>query len=307
MDLSTKIHGLDERNRYFIALVPVHTSQNILEKILLHIKWIGFNIFDLRGSKFYSVAKERGIRDAFNIGDDKKIFLTSTQKDEQLERFYEGSNGIAVFKSDVVDFDVDMAMGPDWYVYCDQPPDERRKHLKKALDLNEKCVELENVAPNVHGTNFREMTEFIELFKAQGKSIFVIPGREYLINLDDRKKSQREFSSLTSTIAREERIKIIITGCSSPKLQENLPDVSGFAGLGWLIQARCRRLVFGKTYRSLFDPAFSCNDPNCCGSFDRYELARPERDATRAIHNLRKIQSQLVERPKFSQSCLVGS
>jgi hypothetical protein len=298
---------MNEEKRYFIPLISVYTRGILLRDILPHVDWIGFNYFELKRSKYFRMAKEKGIRDTFGIDDEKKIFLASTAKDEELEQFYFGLNGIDVFKSDVTDFNVDRAMDPDWFIYCDQPRSEREKNSNIALQLNEQCISLENVVPNIHGTDFQEIRNFVEHFKKQGKLEFVIPGREYLINLDDRRRSQREFSFLTSTIAKEERISIITTGCSSPKLQESLPAVSGFVGLGWLIQARCRRLIFGKTFRNLFDPTFFCHDLDCCGSLDKLELAKPEHDSNRAIHNLRKIQSLMVKRPKYPQCCLVAS
>jgi hypothetical protein len=299
-------NSLDVKDRYFIPLVPPHIRPNVLKSIMPHTDWIGFNLFDLRGSKFYAIAQKRGIKTAFGIGEDKKIFLTSTGKDEKLIPFYNRQNGIDQFRSDVINFDVDMAMGPDWFVYEDQPPNERKKNIRRSIELNEKCVDLENVIPNIHGTTFQETKAFIKTFKGQGKTLFVMAGRGRLINLGNRKRSQRSFSSLTSTIVRCEEIRLIITGCSSPKLHNDMPDVSGFVGLGWLIQARNRRLIMDRTYRRIFDPHFFCHDSSCCASLSKEELAKPDHEPNRAIHNLRRIIHSLTTRPKFWQCNLVN-
>jgi hypothetical protein len=297
---------LDAKDRFFIPLIPAHIRPGVLKGIMPHTNWIGLNLFDLRRSRFYAAAKKKGIRPAFGIDEDKRIFLTSTGKDEELIPFYDEHNGIDQFRSDVIDFDIDAAMGPDWFVYEDQPPNERRKSIEKAIEFNERCIDLENVIPNIHGTTFQEIETFVKPFKEQGKTLFVMAGRGRLINLGNRKESQRSFSSLTSTITRCENIRLIITGCSSPKLQEGMPDVSGFVGLGWLIQARNRRLILDKTYTRLSDPLFFCRDSNCCASLSKEELAKPDHEPKRAIHNLRRIVNSLTTRPKFCQESLVN-
>jgi hypothetical protein len=293
------------KDRFFIALLPVNVEQNLFDSIIPHTDWVGFNLFDLRRSKLYPALKKRGLKDTFHINDDKKTFLTSTDKDENLIKFF-ARDCIKSFKSDILDFNPDMAMGPDWFVYEDMTPEKRKENIEKALKLNQECINLENIIPNVHGTTVQEMKDFIEPFKVQGKENFVIPGREYNYNLGDRKKSQQRFSALTSIIARFEKIKIITTGISSPKLQQNLPEISGFVSLGWLIQACYRRLIFNKTYRSIFNPEFFCDDYSCCAPFSKEELASPENNHIRAIHNLKKIKFGLKERAKFLQAYLVN-
>jgi hypothetical protein len=296
--------GLDQRNRFFIPMVPPYVSQELLKEMLQHTNWIGFNRFEVRHSKFYDEAKKRGLRDTFKIDDGTSIFLTSTAKDEELIRFYGQNSCFEELKSDIINFDVNMAMGPHWFVYKKDPPERRKKDIKKAFELNMSFSDLENVLPTIHGTKFQEIRRFVEPFKAQGKKLFVLPGREYLINLEDREKAQREFSFLTSTTARAEKIDLIVTGCNSPKLQESLPAVLGFAGLGWLIQSKQRRLIMGKKYVSIFDPRFFCNDSDCCALIHKKDLTKPENDSVRAIHNLRQINACLEERPKFSQTYL---
>ncbi len=293
-------------DRFFVPLVPPYVKPQVLQDIMPFTKWIGFNYIEVIGSRSYPAAQKRGVRDAFGISEEKKIFMTTTGHDEKLERFYSDPSGIEQFRSDIQDFNVDMVMGPDFYAYEDQTPNERKKSIAKALELNERCIDLENVVPNIHGTNFQEIRKFIEPFKMRGRTVFIMPGREYLINLTDRKRSQREFSSLTSTITRSEKIKMIVTGCSSPMLQSNLPDVSGFVGMGWWIQAKYRRLILGNTFTSIFDPRFHCNDFSCCASLDSKQLRRPEKDSIRAVHNLKQIQARLKERPQFSQHSLMG-
>jgi hypothetical protein len=305
-NLNDQMNYPSKENRYFIPIVPVHIKPEVLKNIMPYTNWIGFNLFDLRGSKFYDAVKRKGIRDTFEIDDGKRIFLASTGKDEKLVPFYDNQDGIEQFRADVKDFDADMVMGPDWFVYEDQLPEDRRKNIAKAIELNKECIDLENVVPNIHGTNFQEIRSFIESFKEHGKRLFVMAGRGRLINLGNRKKSQNRFSSLTSTIVTYEKIRLIVTGCNSPKLQENLPAVSAFAGLGWLIQARNRRLIMGKTYRRIFDPGFFCDDFSCCASLSKEELARKEKESARAIHNLKRIVQSLTARPAFWQYSLVS-
>jgi hypothetical protein len=291
-----------ENDRFFIPMVPPYINPKILKDVQQYTDWIGFNLFELRHSKFYNSAKKKSIRDTFEIDDKKKIFLTSITKDKELKRFYDKHNWIEEFKSDVRDFDVNMAMGPDWFSYKGGPKD----NIQKAIELNMNFLDLEIIVPTIRGTNFQEVKSFIEPFKALGRTLFVFTGREYLVNLADRKRAQFEFFSLTSKMTRIEKIKLIVTGCNSPKLQESLPAVLGFAGLGWLIQSRQRRLIMGKIYKSIFDPKFSCVDPSCCASIDKKALAKPENDSVRATHNLRKINANLKERSTFSQTYLPG-
>lgn len=304
--LSKQGSSLDKKDRYFIPLVPPYVNPSVLKGVMPYTTWIGLNLFDMRDSKFYAAAKRNGIKAAFGIDEDKRIFLTSTGRDENLIPFYDEQNGIDQFISDVTDFDVDIAMGPDWFVYEDQPSNERRKNIAKAIELNEKCIDLENFVPNIHGTTFQEIETFIKPFKQQGKTLFVMAGRGRLINLGNRKRSQKSFSFLTSTIIRCEDIRLIVTGCSSPKLQEDMPGVSGFVGLGWLIQARNRRLIMGKTFTRISDPRFFCHDSSCCASISKEELAKPERESNRAIHNLKRIIDSLMTPPEFCQYSLVN-
>lgn len=304
--LETCIKSLSMAGRFFIPIVPVHINPNVLVSIMQHTKWLGFNLFDLRESKYYESAEREGIKNTFNIDGRKKIFLTSTKADEKLAVFYNNQNGIEKFKSDVTNFNVDIAMGPDWYAYDDDPSHMREASIKKAFELNEKCIDMENVLPDIHGTNFQEAIKFIKPFKEQGKELFVIAGRGRLINLGRRGNSQINFAGLTSAITKYEGIKLIVTGCSSPKLQYMMPDVLGFAGLGWLIQARNRRLIMGNTYRRISDSKFSCSDKNCCALFTKEELFKPENESIRAIHNLKRICSNLELIPKFRQMCLMN-
>ena len=294
-----------KKERSFIPLFPVYIKHDILESMLPYSNWIGFNYFELRRRKFYDDVKRRGIRKTFNIDDKKKIFLTSTNNDKAIEKFYD-HEGIVTFKSDVKAFDATMVMGPDWYIYEDMNPSQRNESIEKAIRLNQECIDLGNIVPNIHGTNPQEIGRFVEPFKAQGINAFVMPGREYLINRYYRKRDQAKFSALTSTISRLEKIDLIVTGCSSPKLMFDLPDVSSFVSLGWLVQARCRRLIMGKTYMRILDPRFHCEDSRCCATFTKEELVKQENESFRAIHNLNKINSQVNERSKIIQNSLVS-
>lgn len=300
----TLIQGANTEKRIFIPMVSVYTNRELMKAILPHTSWIGFNYFELVNSKYYKLAQAKGVSETFGIDDKTKIFLTSTAKDEQLIHFYEELNGLEKFKSDIRSFDVNLAMGPDWFSYKDDPPEVRKETIAKAIELTTGCLEIENIVPAIRGTNFEEMTSFIEHFKAQGKNLFVFTGREYLINLYDRKKAQQEAFFLTASLVRALGIKLILTGCSSPKLQEKLFAVWGFVGQGWFIQAMQRRLIKGKTFMSIFDPRFSCNDARCCGFVDINDLKNGKYDSARAVHNLRRINDSLRETPVYSQAYL---
>jgi hypothetical protein len=278
-------------------MVPANIKPDVLNSLVPFTDWIGFNLFDIRKSKMYATIQGKGIRSTYNINDKTRIFISSTAEDEQLVKYYNQPNAIERLKKDIVNFGVDLVMGPDWFVYEDQPLSVRRKNLAKAISLNQQCVDVENIAPNIHGTNLAEATSFIEPFKKQGKQLYVMAGRGRLINFGERKKSQRNFAFLTSAINSNEKVKLIVTGCSSPKLQEMLTAVTGFASLGWLIQSRLRRLIMHKTYRSIFDRMFVCKDYDCCAMVPKKELAQSIHDKRRAIHNLKKITAGLANQP----------
>jgi hypothetical protein len=301
---SVQIQEPRDKGRFFIPVVSVYTEPELLKAIMSHTSWIGFNYLELRNSNRYPFAKARGLRDAFGLDDQTRIFLSTTAKDKRLVRFYDESNGLEKFRSDMLSFGVDLTMGPDWFSYKDDPLSLRQKVVRKSIKLNMDCLDLENLAPTIRGTNFQEMAGFISHFRVQGKKVFVFPGREYLINLADRKRAQREAFSLTATLTRAEGIKLILTGCSSPKLQQRLFAVWGFAGQGWLIQSMQRRLIKDETYVSIFNKRFFCDDPRCCASISINDLKSPRCDSIRAIHNLRRINAALKPMPKIEQTCL---
>lgn len=314
MDTMTSLNNVNSgirvpvigRDRFFIPMVQPYISPKILRCIIPYTKWIGFNFFELRHSKFYQQTKEKSLRNAFGIGNETKIFLTTIAKDKELIRFYAEPNSLDELRSDILDFDVDLAMGPDWFSYKDDPPKKRKENLEKAIELNMRFLDLENVVPTIRGTNFQEVSNFIQRFKTLGRQLFVLTGREYLVNRGDRKKAQTEISSLTSAIVDSERIRIILTGCNSPKLMTALPVVSGFSGLGWLIQSKKRRLIMGKTYFNISDPRFSCKDHRCCANLDKDSLKDQEHDSVRAVHNLLMINAYLKTEPFLSQTYLEG-
>jgi len=297
------MHWKQSKDRRFIPLFSVYDRQ-ALKTVMRYCNEVSFNYFQLRSSKYYKDAKSRGIRDAFNINDDIRIFLTSTAKDEQLTRFYD-SGGAEEYRSDVQTLGVDLAMGPDWFTYEDQSLETRERCLQKSIDLNQKCIDIETVLPNIHGTNFQEMQRFIETFKEQGKLEFVMPGREYLINRGHRTRDQKKLAALTSSITRLEEVKLIVTGCSSPKLMFEMPDVAAFCGFGWVIQSRYRRLIYNKTYLHILNPLFECKDNRCCGTYDKEELVQPTTSSIRALHNFLQIDSQINEVSTDYQGCLM--
>jgi hypothetical protein len=282
-------------------MVSVYTRQEILKSVLPYTNWIGFNYFELIGSKYYSLANALGLRRAFCLDDDTKIFLATTAKDKQLIRFYDDPNWMKKFRSDVRSFAVDLTMGPDLFSYKDDPLTLRKKLVEKSIALTAECLDIQNLAPAIRGTNFEEMAYFINHFKTKGKDLFVFAGREYLINLADRKKAQQEAFTLTANLVRTLDIKMIMTGCSSPRLMEKLFAVWGFAGQGWLIQSNQRRLIKDKTYVSIFDKKFSCHDPHCCCNVTMEQLRNKQYDSVRAIHNLKQINASLKGLPNAPQ------
>ena len=293
-----------EGNRFFIPMVPPQIKPETLLAVSLHTSWIGINLFQLKHSSFYEKAKSKGVRDAFGINDKIKIFLTTINDDNYLVNYFNKSSWFEELKSDLNGFSADMVMGPDWFSYREDSPELRNRNIKKAIDLNLMFTYQENIIPTIRGNYSQEIKRFIKPFKEIGKNLFVFTGREYLINLGDRKRSEFELLSLTSNIVRNEKVKLIVTGCSSPRQQENLPDVFGFSGLGWLINAKRRMLISGKTYRWLSSPIFSCADPDCCNSMNKSELAQSKNDSIRAIHNLKAIIARLNTAKHMQQSCL---
>jgi hypothetical protein len=194
-------------------------------------------------------------------------------------------------------------MGPDWFVYEDMSNFERTKNIVKASIMNQKCLKCEKIIPNIHGTNMKEMREFIKPFKEQGKELFAFPSREYLINIGDRKQSMLKILGFTRALTRQDNIELVVSGANSPKLHNYLSDVKVFVGLGWFIQAYYRRLIDNDTYISIFGD-FEIDNKIEDRIENVKELAESENDSVRVLYNLRKINDQLVETFPFKQQIL---
>jgi hypothetical protein len=294
-----------KNERFFIPMVSVYTKPTLFKAIQPYTIWIGFNYFQLIHSKYYPLAKAIGLKKTFELDNKTNVFLSTAAKDKQLIKFYNKENGLETFKSDVKKLNVELVMGPDWFSYKEDPLSVRNEVIRKSIELNAGCLSIENLAPTIRGTNFQEMAMFIDAFKRQGVKTFVFTGREYLINLADRKRSQQEVFLLTASLARAKNIKLILTGCSSPRLYEKLSAVWGFASQGWLIEAMQRRLLKGKSYMFISNSNFFCNDSDCCASLSKSDLKSDKCDNLRAIHNLKSINRCLSgQKAVFSQACL---
>ena len=303
--LESKFTRKFENERFFIPMVSVYSRPTLLKAILPFTHWIGFNYFELIQSKFYPLAKNIGLKKTFQIDDETNIFLSTAAKDNKLIKFYDVKNGIETFKSDVTKLGVNLVMGPDWFSYKEDSLSVRKEVIRKAIELNTACLGIDNLVPTIRGTNFSEMAEFIKYFKAKGVNAFVFAGREYLINLGDRKRAQQEAFLLTQILVKTLGIKLLFTGCSSPRLYRELTSVSGFASQGWLIEAKQRRLLKGKTYMRISNDKFFCYDEDCCKFLSRKDLKSERSDILRAIHNLKQINNFLKgQKPLTSQTSL---
>lgn len=291
--------------RFFVPIVPSYVNNKFLDEILHFTNWIGFNLFDLMKNRIFQDVKKYGIKETFDISNDKKIFITTTERDEFLIQYYDKLDGLNNFISIVETLDVDLVMGPDWFVYEEMSKFERSKNIMKALLLNQKCLNCDNVVPNIHGTTISEMINFVKPFKEQGKELFVLPGREYFLNINNRKYSMRKFFGFTSVLSRKENLKLIVTGINSPKIHRYLQDVKSFVGLGWLIQARYRRLIDEDTFKSIFIDFVIDNDFED-NILDINDLADPKYDTLRASYNLKKIIQQINEPFDLKQQILGG-
>jgi hypothetical protein len=303
--LETKFSDRFKNERFFIPMVSVYTKPLFFKAILPFTRWIGFNYFEIIHSNHYLMAKTMGLRKAFGIDDKTYIFLSTAAKDKLLVKFYDNEKGLETFKSDMKKLKANLVMGPDWFSYKEDPLFARKEVVTKAIELNSACLSIDNLVPTIRGTNFSEMSDFVRYFKDRGVKVFVFAGREYLINLGDRKRAQQEAFLLTQLLVKKFGIRLLLTGCSSPLLHRKLQSVSGFAGQGWLIQAKQRRLLKGNTYVHISNKAFSCNDSDCCRFFRNEDLKNEKCDFSRAIHNLKRINSFLRGQKAFtSQTCL---
>jgi hypothetical protein len=303
--LETKLTDKFEYERFFIPMVSVYTKPIFFKAILPFTHWIGFNYFELLHSSRYLLAKTMGLRKAFRIDDKTNIFLSTAAKDKLIVKFYDKENGLETFKSDVKKLKANLVMGPDWFSYKEDPLSTRKEVIRKSIELNSACLGIDNLVPTIRGTNFSEMSDFVKYFKDRGVRIFVFAGREYLINIGDRKRTQQEAFLLTQSLVKSLGIRLLFTGCSSPRLYRKLQSVSGFASQGWLIQAKQRRLLNGNAYVHISNRAFSCYDADCCRFFRREDLKSERCDFYRAIHNLKRINNFLRgQKPLSSQTCL---
>jgi hypothetical protein len=64
--------------RFFIPQIPSYIKPDILEYIIPHTEWIGFNYFDLIHNSIFSEVQMHGVKEIFNISDNKKIFITTS-------------------------------------------------------------------------------------------------------------------------------------------------------------------------------------------------------------------------------------
>jgi hypothetical protein len=286
---------------FFIPQVSVYTKKNTIDRVQQISNWIAFNYFELLHSKYYGHAKQKGIHQTFGISPGKHIFLTTADHDERLLHFYNNA-GVQMFKKDVLLLGADLIMGLDWFAYQDDTLSERKKSIERGIELTKNCLDVPNLIPTIQGTNFKEVTDFIQVFKKHGNTRFVLPIRGQMLNFGCRKKSQNTAALLTSTVVRQENIKLFVTGCNSPGLMQRMPSVYGFIGQGYLIQAKQRRLIMGKRYFPIMHPVFSLCCNSCCFGLSKSEICKNEFESNRVVHNLIQIRNSLINIEPVYQS-----
>ena len=289
--------------RFFVPLIPSHSDIELVDEIQSKTDWIGFNIFNLMKSSLFKDIMKYGLKDTYGINENKKIFLTTTELDDFLIEYFNKANKLSEFINIIQNIDADKVMGPDWFVYEDMPQCERHANILYAYALNQKCLKCEKIIPNIHGATLNEMIKFTKPFIEQGINQFVLPGREYFINLGDRKKARNQFYGFTSYLTRIHKINLIVTGLSSPKIQNYLLDVNGFTSLGWLIQARKRRLISDYTYKQLSND-FELDRNIVPENLDSKEISKKEYNYLRAKYNLIKINEKINNQPELKQKIL---
>jgi len=288
--------------RSFIPQFSSYVDDSFLNDMLPHTNWIGFNYFDLLHNRIFPKVKKHGIRDVYNISDKKKIFLSTTEKDELLINYYNNQNGLNDFILNVEELDADLVMGPDWFVYEKMGIQEKTRHITKASLMNQKCLSCDKIIPNIHGTNIHELSEFIKPFKELGSDLFVLPGREYFRRKGDVKNSQKQFYGFTSYLKRIEEVELLVTGISSPRVHRYLSDVKYFVGQGWDIQAAFRQIIDDLTFKKIVNGLEL--DQNIVENVSLNELLDEEYDSLRALYNLIKINEKINETRILKQKIL---
>jgi hypothetical protein len=296
-----------ERNRIFIPLVMATSPQEINEIVFRNTKQVAFNYYEIRlNKKVYSIVKTRGIKDAFDIPEDVDVFLLTTEKDEIIKRLLLDGD-FSVFKQDIKDFEPDFFMGPDFWNYREMNNDENEEMVNVSTTFNLQCSDLDGLIPNIPGITLKQKMDFVDIFKAQGFDTFIQPGRESLINLAGRKKDEQILAYQVFGLKKLKKIKILITGCSSPRQQKLLYGANGFFGLGYLIDAMIRVLIQDDKFKWILkdNTNFFCDNEKCCNSLPPSILAKEENDWRRVLHNLFENQRGVNEKTRFTQTYLV--
>lgn len=252
-----------------------------------HTNNLAFNYFLLKRRGFYDKIKKRGIKDFFKIKDGKKVYLITNYFDEIITPFYVKNNGLNRFKEDVINFQPDYVMGPDWFLYWSFSPLKRREELVYSQNLNLECIDLKGFIPNLQGLSLSEISFFIEPFIQLGFHDYIVSGRERLINYGERKNTQQQFFSLIHQLSKKNNIDLMVTGCNSLSLMKKMFMVKSCFGFGWAIQAKQRRLIENSKFLSIFNKNFKPCSLNCCINKNIKEIASKENDINRYIHNIR--------------------
>ncbi len=293
-------------NRIFIPeVMPASPHRQI---VFENAPCVAINYYVIRRyNKIYQNVKRRQIRDALGIPDDVAVLITTTAKDETIERLLL-RGGVSDFKKDILDFGTVSFMGPDLWNYRDISSAENEKMIRTSLEFHLQCTDLDNLIPNIPGNYLKEKLDFVGKLKALGFDTFIQPGREYLINSAGRKKDEMTLASLISRLKAEEKIKVLVKGCSSPRQQKLLYDADGFIGLGYYVNAMNRALIQdGKFVRILKDGTdFACDNERCCNSLQPKQLAEKQNDGRRILHNLFENQRSAGEKARVKQTYLVG-
>lgn len=293
-----------EARRFFIPIVLPRFSSDMMRSIFYYSKVIAFNYYSLRGyPKIFKEASSKGIRDTFSIPEDKKILLLTTEHDHKIDKFLKGK-GIEEFKKDVENFSPDAFMSPDLWAYDEDGEEKNYKMVNWAIELANSCNDIEGMIPNIHGVSFSHQNLFVEHFKEMGYRTFIRPGREYLINTKNRKRDELRLSSFVDYLTKKHGIKIIVTGCSSPRQHKIVNEAIGFAGLGYYINAMKRRLLVNGKSMYVFDKKFRCERGICCKAIPGKMLAEKKYDVNRVVHQLVEINESLKEKTIFVQKSL---
>jgi len=279
--------------RIFVPLVRPNTPKNIISKMCEYSGWIALNHYEIQRQKsIYNLIKNKGLHEFYNIPNKTKILLTSTAPDKYL-LFNLFLDGPKKFRKDVIDLRPDYFMGPDLLTYKYLPNKINELFVNKTIELASACTDIQGLLPNIHGENESQRDKYITTFTSLGYKTFILPGREHIINLKERKKDEKILTSVVSRLKNKYDINILVTGPSTPRQHKIINSAKGFIGLGYFTLAMKRILFMEyKTSNIMTNKYFNCLD-ECCGGLVSNQLCLKENDTRRIVHNLLAIQKMI--------------